>query len=44
MNSKSFPGKVLRKIKTHTILDIGFERIKKSKRIDEIIVLKSNNR
>ena len=43
MNSKRFPGKVLRKIKAKTILDLVIERVKKSKSIDEIIVLTSNN-
>ncbi len=43
MNSKRFPGKVLRKIKSHTILDLVIERVKKAKRIDQIIVLTSTN-
>ena len=43
MNSQRFPCKVLRKIKTKTILDLVIERVKKSKRIDEIIVLTTNN-
>ena len=43
MNSKRFPGKVLRKIRTKTILDLVIERVKKSKRIHKIVVLTTCN-
>ena len=43
-NSSRFPGKVLKKIGNKTILEILLNRIKKSKKIDQIIVATTNNK
>ena len=43
-DSQRLPGKVLLKIRNKTILEHVFVRLKKSKRIDEIIVATSNHK
>ena len=42
-SSKRFEGKILKKIENKTILEILIKRLKKSKKIDNIIVACSNN-
>ena len=42
-NSKRFPGKILKKINNHTILEILIKRLNQSKLINELIVTCSNN-
>ena len=39
---KTFPNKMIHKIKNRTLLDWVIKRVKKSKRIDEVIVVTSN--
>lgn len=43
MGSSRLPGKVLKKIKGRTLLQIHTERLKKCQRIDKIIVASTNN-
>ena len=43
MASKRLPGKVMLKIKNETILSILINRIKISKKIDDIVVATTNN-
>jgi len=43
MGSTRFPGKVLKKLYKKTILQIIFERVQKSEKIDKIIFATSNN-
>ena len=42
INSKRFPGKVLKKINGKTILEILLKRLQKSKKITKIVVATSN--
>ena len=42
-NSTRFPGKILRKIKKKTLLEIQIDRLKKSKRINDIIIACTQN-
>lgn len=44
MNSKRFPGKMLKKISNKTIIEILVNRIKRCKEIDKIIVSTSKNK
>ena len=44
MNSSRYPGKVLKKINNTTILEILFERIKKCKRIHNIVLATTRNK
>ena len=44
MNSKRFPGKMMKKIKNKTIIEILVSRIQKCKEIDKIIVSTSKNK
>lgn len=44
MGSERFPGKILKKISRYYLIDILIKRIKKSKLIDEIVVVTSNSR
>mgnify|MGYP001227172125 CR=1 FL=1 len=44
MNSKRFPGKVMKKILGKPIIQLQIERLKKSKRIEKIIVATSLNK
>jgi len=43
MSSTRLPGKVLKKIKGKTLLEILIERLKHSKKIDKIMIATSNN-
>ena len=40
--SKRFPNKMIHKIKNRTLLDWVIKRVKKSKLIDEVIIVTSN--
>ena len=44
LTSKRFPGKVLKKIGEHTIISCIYERLKKSKLIDEVVFTIPSNK
>ena len=44
MNSKRFPGKVLKKIENKPIIQWQIERLKKSKLINKIVVATTTNK
>ena len=44
MGSSRFPGKVLKKINGKSIVNLVYERLLKSKKIDEIVVSTSVNK
>ena len=43
MNSTRFPGKILKKIRGKSILELVFERVSKSKKISKIVILTSKS-
>ena len=43
MNSTRFPGKILKKIREESVLDLVIERVSKSKKIGKIVILTSTS-
>ena len=43
MDSKRFPGKIFKKVRGESVLDLVIERVSKSKRISEIVILTSTS-